>query len=177
MKIKNNNNIIFLNKQLNCLFLKNYNSNFHYYSLYIYSKKYFFYFFSINFLTIFFNKNINALFLNKFYFKKNSILNNFFYELSFFNYKKIIFNGKGFKLKKNKNINNLNFNNSHIKYFIENTNKLIKNSKNSFLYLYKNYKNIKNINFFLKLFKINVFTKRGVKINRNLLIVKKIKKK
>jgi len=169
-----NNNIIFLFKNLNCLFLTN-NSNKS--SLYIYNKKYFFFLCNINIDSYYYNKNISALILAEKSATTYSVINNIFFELISFYYKKINFNGKGFKLKKNKNANTLNFNNSHIKIFLEKKNKLIKNSKNSFLYLYKNIKNIKNINFFLNLFKINVFTKRGVKLSRSLLLVKKTKKK
>jgi hypothetical protein len=168
-----NKNIVFLFKNLNCLFLKTNSIS----SLYIYNNKYFFYLCNINFKTYYFNKNINALILNTKDKNNYNIINNIFFELTNFYYKKIIFNGKGFKLKKNKNANMLNFNNSHIKLFLEQKNKLIKNSKNSFLYLYKNIKNIKNVNFFLNLFKINIFTKRGVKLNRSLLLIKKTKKK
>jgi len=174
--MKNKKNLIFLNKNLNCLIFKHQKKNVQNYSIYIYNVKYFFHVYSINLTAIFYNKNLNSLIFYKKFSNSFNILNYFFSELIFFYYKKIIFSGKGFKLKKNKKFNIFNFNNSHIKYFIEKKNKLIKNSKNSFIYIYKNINSKKKLNFFLKLFKLNIFTKRGVKFNRSYLLVKKLKK-
>lgn len=174
MKSRNNSNLIFINKNLNYVILKNKKN-----SIYFYNNKFFF---LINFLkkeNFYLNKNLNCITNYKNNNSDNSIklIKNIINELTNFYYKKIIFNGKGFKLKKKSNSNFFFFNNSHLKILFENKSKIIKNSKNSFLFLYKNKFNEKSIFFIKNLFKFNIFTKKGIKLNRNLVLVKKIKKK
>lgn len=159
-------NIIFLNKNIFSIILKKKSLKFiFFYNLF------FFLFIYVNDLKI--NINLNYLEINN-----NNKINIILKKIFYFNLKKFNFNGKGFKLKKIKNINIFNFNNSHIKILKEKNLYLIKNNKNSFLLLQKfNSNNILYLNFLKNLFKINIFTKKGIKINNSLIRIKKIKKK
>lgn len=172
--MKNKKLLIFFYKNLNCLILKKKIN-----SIYFFNRKYFFLFPYINIKNVYLNKNINILIIKelKNFSNKIKIIYNITEQLTENYYKKIIFNGKGFKLKKKSNKNFFFFNNSHIKLIVENKNLILKNSKNSFLVLYKNKFNLKLINYIKNLFKLNIFTKKGVKINRELMLIKKIKKK
>lgn len=171
--MKSRKELIFLNKSLNCLILKKKTN-----SIYFYNNKYFFFlpFFSLS--NIFINKNLNAIII-EYSQNKNilKIINNIVNELTTQYYKKINFTGKGFKVKKKNKLNFFFFNNSHIKVLLEKKSKIIKNSKNSFLIFYKNKFNFNNILFLKNLFKLNIFTKKGIKFSRDLMLVKKIKKK
>ena len=80
-------------------------------------------------------------------------------------------------MKKKNKLNFFFFNNSHIKVLLEKKSKIIKNSKNSFLIFYKNKFNFNNILFLKTLFKMNNITKKGIKFSRDIMLVKKIKKK
>jgi hypothetical protein len=167
-----NKKIVFLNKSLNCIIIKK-NKN----SIYFYNNKFFFFlpFLKIEYILI--DKTLNLIIINE---KKKFVSNYLYSFLNNFNsvyYKKINFNGKGFKIKKKSKTNFFFFNNSHIKAIIEQKSKIIKNSKNSFLFLFKNIKNYNTLNFLKKLFYLNIFTKKGIKLSRSLMLVKKIKKK
>lgn len=126
---------------------------------------------------IFINKNLKFLKIKKSEVVKcieniSTLYDNIF---NFF-IEKINFNGKGFKLKKTQKKNIFNFNNSHIKLHKEMCSFIIKNNKNYFLWISKKKKIL--VKYFLfNLFKMNIFTKRGVKIWGRALMFKKTKKK
>lgn len=172
-----NKYLILLNKKINVnLIIKK-----KYIYIYIWNKKKYFlikYFKNIE-KKIFFNKNFKYMIFKKL--KKEIIffLNNILNNLFFFYINKINYIGKNFKLKKLKNNKNIFlFNNSHIKLFKEYKIKIIKNNKTSFLIIFNNIFYInKFLNFIKKLFKINIFTKKGIKLSRNILYYKKIRKK
>lgn len=163
------NRLIFLKKNLNCLILKKKERKI----IYFFNKNiYLFINLNEKNYTIKINKNLKFIECKNFGNDLNFLLNKIFN----FYIKKFSFNGKGFKLKKIKNTNIFNFNNSHIKLFVEKKIKLIKNNKNSFLIINKN-TNLKVINLILNLFKINIFTRKGLKFSRRIILVKKTKKK
>ena len=163
------NKLIFLKKNINCLILKKKEKKI----IYFFNKNiYLFINLNKKDSTIKINKNLKFVECKNFSSDFNFLLNKIFN----FYIKKFSFNGKGFKLKKIKNINIFNFNNSHIKLFIEKKLKLIKNNKNSFLIIKKN-NNLKIIDLILNLFKINIFTRKGLKFSRKIILVKKTKKK
>ena len=166
-----NKKILFLNRKINFLLIKKKNLT----KLYLYTEK----IFLSNFLEIgvFFNKNLNCLIAEKNTILSFFYLNKFLKDLIFLNYKKISFNGKGFKLKKISNFFIFNFNNSHIKGLMQNKIKIIKNNKNSFLLFFKGVRNNLLFNFLNNLFKLNVYTKRGIKFEKKIIMQKKIKKK
>lgn len=167
--------IIFLKKELNVFIIKKKKNL----NLYFYNKYFFLTFFLNDFLTkkkIVINKNFKFIEISKSTKYLNELLNNTF----FFFLNKFKFDGKGFKIKKIKKVVNFNFNNSHIKTFIEKRNKFLKISKNSFLIVSKQQNN--KLFFYLKnflksLFKMNIYTRRGVRLNRCLIYLKKTKKK
>lgn len=163
--------IIFLNKNIYSLTIKKKKYNL----IYFYNKNIFFYLFCNYEIRT--NNNLNYIELKK----KNNLnreITNIFHNIFEYSIKKFIFNGKGFKLKKISNKNIFNFNNSHLKMIFEKKIKIIKNNKNSFIFLqkYKN-KNIKIINFLINLFKMNIFTKKGIKLSSKIIKIKKTKKK
>lgn len=165
--IKKNINIIIIKKKKNILILYINSKNIF---LSIKLKK-------MDLENLFLNKNLNFLKIKKsnefnYFAKINVIFNTIFY----FIIEKINFNGKGFKLKKSQKRNIFNFNNSHIKMHKENYSLIIKNNKNYFLWIYKKKKNLTKY-FLFNLFKINIFTKRGVKFSERNLMYKKTKKK
>lgn len=163
--------IIFLNKNIFNLVIKKKNNTL----IYFFNKNIFFYLFCNT--EIKYNKNLNYLEFKKIYFV-NKEINKIFNKIFEYNIKKFIFNGKGFKIKKIINKNIFNFNNSHIKMIFEKNIKILKNNKNSFLFLEKyKKKNIKVINFLINLFRMNVFTKKGIKISSKIVNIKKTKKK
>ena len=105
--------------------------------------------------------------------------NIFIFENIFFN--KIKFKGKGFRVrfKKNKKILKFTFGHSHINYiFINNTKTKIKRL-GKYKYIFKNKNNLK-INLFLKkiceIKPINMYTKRGIRVGRQIVYKKKGKK-
>lgn len=163
--------IIFLNKNIFSLTIKKKNSNL----IYFFNQNNFFYLFCNYEIKI--NNNLNYIEIRK---KNNTNkeITNIFYNIFDYNIKKFIFNGKGFKLKKISNKNIFNFNNSHLKMIFEKKIKIIKNNKNSFIFLQKYKKNnVKLINFLITLFKINIFTKKGIKLSSKIIKIKKTKKK
>lgn len=137
----------------------------------------------INFLSysLYFNKYLNILKIvkkkknQKLYNKK--FLNNFLFTWENFFFSKIYFLGKGFKLKKVNNNIYFNFNYSHIKLLI-NQNIIIKKVQKTKLILFS--KSLYKLNSLCKdilnIKKINVYTKRGLRKNKQ-IIRKKIKSK
>ena len=103
--------IIYLLPNINFITLKKNNKNY----IYIYNNNFFF-FFNINQYNYYFKKILNILELKNEY-KNNSknissYLNNFLFSWNYIFSKKIIFSGKGFKIRKKKNYLFLFFNRS-----------------------------------------------------------------
>jgi ribosomal protein L6P/L9E len=162
---------IFIPNKTNFLILKKKNIN----ALYIYN--------DINYLiiktlgdNIFYNKNLKLIKFLKI--EKNKIIENsinkFLFSWNNFFFKKITFNGKGFKLKKKKQNLIFFFNHSHLTLFIPINTYLKKIQKSKVMIFYKNYK---NYNSFLKkiitIRKINIYTKRGLRFSRQLVYKRK----
>lgn len=168
--------MIFLNKSLNLIILKKKNKI----NIFFFNKDIFVYFIKrkkkeneLN--NIYLNRKLNFI---KLYSHENIIIN-LVEKIYLFFIEKLKFDGKGFKLKKIKNVNIFNFNNSHLKILKENKMKILKNNKNSFLIINKNKNQFlsTSIIFLKNLFKINIFTKKGIRIAREFIKIKKIKKK
>jgi hypothetical protein len=162
---------IFIPNKTNFLILKKKDTNI----LYIYN--------DINYLilkivdsNIFFNKSLKLIKFCRI--EKNEMLDNcinkFLFSWNNFFFKKITFNGKGFKLKKKKQNLIFFFNHSHLNLFIPINTYLKKIQKNKILIFYKNFKNYTS---FLKkiitIRKINIYTKRGLRFSRQLVYKRK----
>jgi hypothetical protein len=125
-------------------------------------------------------KSLNIIKLHLLFPNKNtqlisSILNNFLLNWNIIFYQKITFNGKGFKIKKKKNIIFFFFNKSHISILINYSTIIKKIQRNKLIFFYKNY-NYFNTQFFNKLLNIkyiNIYTKRGLRLNRQIVLKKK----
>lgn len=164
---------IYLPKNIKFIYLNNI-------YIYLYNQNFFL---LINFISynIYFNRFLNILKIikkkknEKLYNKK--LLNNFLFTWENFFFSKIYFLGKGFKLKKVNNNIYFNFNYSHIKLLI-NQNIIIKKIQKTKLVLFS--KNLHKLNTLCKdilnIKKINVYTKRGLRKNKQ-IIRKKIKSK
>lgn len=166
-----NKKVLFLNKKINFLIIKKKKLK----KLYLFTQEIFLTIFLE--MDVFLNKNLNCLVAEKNIRLNFFYLNKFLKDLIFLNYSKISFNGKGFKLKKISNFFLFNFNNSHIKGLIQKKIKIIKNNKNSFLLFFKGKNNNLLFNFLGNLFHLNVYTKRGIKFEKKIVMQKKIKKK
>jgi ribosomal protein L6P/L9E len=174
--------IIPLNNNLNFIFIK---KNVHKFILIFNKNKNIYIKYKINnFSKIYFLKNLNCISIQFKHFtnnlNKNSsiILNKQVKSIDFYFFKKIQFFGKGFKIKKlKKQILNMFFNKSHIT-FLKWNNIFLKKIKKTKIIIYStNYYNIKLLSY--KLIKcrfLNVFTKKGLRISRQ-LIYKKVGKK
>lgn len=141
--------------------IKNKN-NFYFYLFY---NNYLFKKFNFHFL---FNKNYNIfIFLSKHYYYD-------FFSWNFFFFKKLIFNNQNFKLIKKKHICILKLNFSNYIYIYYKLLILKKIKKNKFIFFFRNF----YFYIFYKIFnlkKINIYTKKGIKINRLFILKKKIK--
>lgn len=103
-----------------------------------------------------------------------NFLNNFIFSWDFFFHKKITFTGKGFKLKKKQKILFFFFNKSHISLIICNSAILKKLKQNKILFFYKNIKFYNQIfNKILKIRYANIYTKRGLRFSRQLILKRK----
>lgn len=135
---------------------------------------------------IYFDKNTNCVIFNKNQLKNNwnLILNKFnknifVFENIFFN--KIKFKGKGFRVrfKKNNKILKFTFGHSHINYVFINSNRTIVKRLGKYKYVFKNKNNLK-MNFFLQkicnIKPINMYTKRGIRLGRQIIYKRKGKK-
>ena len=165
---------IFLPNNINFLVLNKKNTN----NLYIYNKNIFF-LININNFQISFNKylniikikKINEIILNK---NINNILNKFIFTWDHFLFKKILFIGKSFKLKKKKQNLYFFFNHSHQIFLITLNNYLKKIQKNKILIFYKNFNTLNNFLKRITLIKPNsVYTKRGLRFARQLILKRK----
>jgi len=165
---------LYLYPKLNFIILKK-NTNI---NIYIYNIYYFFSFSIYNF-NLNLKKSLNIVELqNKIPYynqtKLNHILNNFLFSWNSFFYKKISFSGRGFKKKKKKNCIFLFFNKSHVSLYICNNAILKKLNRNKLLIFYKNWNiyqnNITNI---LRIRYVNIYTKRGLRLSRQIILKKK----
>ena len=105
-------------------------------------------------------------------------LNSFLKQFYMYSYSKLKFTGKGYKIKKNKKCNMmLLFNRSHItNIFWKNI--FIKKIKKYKMYVCGTKNNIcKIISTILNTRSINIFTKKGLRVSRQILLKKKNKKK
>lgn len=140
-----------------------------------------YYYFSINFTNtnLFINKNTNNIKIENITFNdKNMLLNNelnlflFSWDNLFFN--KIKFTGKGFKLKKKTNNLFLFFNRAHKCFFIGNNVILVRLSKNKIMLLKNNFNNLIHDSKLIRGIRSNnIFTKRGLRFSRQILLKKK----
>jgi len=158
--------IIYLLPNMHFLTLKKNSSNY----IYIYNNIYFI-FFNANKYKFYFKKILNIIEINT-NIKKNAqqlskYLNNFLFSWNYIFSKKIIFSGKGFKIRKKKNFLFLFFNRSHASLLICNNMIIKKIQKNKILFFFKNnmlYNNIlKNI---VSIRPANIYTKRGLRLSR-----------
>ena len=163
---------IFLPKIINFLYLnKNY--------IYLYNKNLYL-LINITNYNIFFNKFLNILKLQKTVINKKiknkNIINNFLFTWDNFFFSKIYFLGKGFKLKKFKKNIYFNFNYSHIKLIINNKIIIKKIQKNKILLFSKNINYlIKFSQLIKKIRTISPYTKRGLRINKQIIYKKRNK--
>lgn len=136
----------------------------------------------LNFLNynFFFNKYLNIIKIKKYtlngkvYNKK--FLNNFLFIWENFFFSKIYFLGKGFKLKKISNNLYFNFNYSHIKLILNNNIILQKIQKTKLILFSKNInKLIELANAIQNIKKMNPYTKRGLRKNKQIIYKKKNK--
>jgi len=135
---------------------------------------------------IYLDRNTNCILFEKNQLKKNwnLILNKinknlFLFENIFFD--KIKFKGKGFRVrfKKNSKILKFTFGHSHINYLFINDVKTKVKRLGKYKYIFKSKNKIK-MNLFLKKVKnikpINMYTKRGIRISRQIIYKRKGKK-
>jgi len=172
---------LLLNNDLNFIFLKK--NNYKY--IIIYNKlnnTYIKYKFNLN-VSIHFFKNLRYIIIKLNYLtldnnNLNLLLNKQIKSINFYFVKKIVFFGKGFKIKKLKNETiRLFFNKSHIN-FIKWNNMLVKKlKKTKILICSSNFKYIdSSARTVVNCRKLNIFTKKGLRLSRQ-LIYKKVGKK
>lgn len=146
-------------------------------SIYIYNDDYYFCFNSIN-NNIFIDKNSNTIRVKSITNDKNKLFsfefNSFLISWDSIFFKKIRFTGKGFKFKKKVANLFLFFNRAHKCFFIGNNIILKRLSKNKIILLKNNYKHLTHDSIIIrKIRSINIFTKRGLRLSRQLVLKKK----
>jgi len=160
----NINYILIRNKKNNCLYL--YNKNY-YYSIALIDK------------LIFINKNTNTIKLINLCFNNidklaNWEIKNFLFSWDSIFFNKIKFTGKGFKFKKKETNLFLFFNRAHKCFFIGTNIILIRLSKNKVILLKNNIKHLLRDSNLIKLIRSNnIFTKRGLRFARQIILKKK----
>jgi hypothetical protein len=158
------------NKELKInLYNKNYNFNF-----FIDSKKSYFFINKFNNIIKIYHKNVfnNQILIN-------STLNNFIKLIDIYEFVKIKFKGKGFKIGfyKNKNIMNFFFGASHINTFLIKNMLIKKINKYKFILRSTNIVELNNLSKqIVKIRKINYYTLRGLRKSRQILIKRKGRK-
>lgn len=173
---------LLLNNNLNFIFLKKDNHKY----IIIYNKMtnvFIKYKFDLN-VNIYFYKNLKCISIELMFFNTNKnnnlniLLNKQIKSINFYFIKKIVFFGKGFKIKKsNKNTLNLFFNKSHINFIIWNNLLLKKLKKTKIIICSVNFFKINQIsNNIINTRNLNIFTKKGLRLSRQ-LIFKKVGKK
>lgn len=166
--------IIFIPYNINYSIIWNKKNNF----IYLYNTNFYFTL-ALNNKNIFINKHTNTL---KFLDSTNNKFNNlsinevknflFSWDNLFFN--KIKFTGKGFKFKKKENNLFLFFNRAHKCFFIGVNIILIRLSKNKLIILKNNIKHIiYDSKLILKVRENNIFTKRGLRFSRQIILKKR----
>ena len=158
---------IFIPKNIKTIILKNK-------YLYIYNNIFFLTFKLPN--LYFYNKFLNVLKISIKKKLKKNFITNFLFLWNNFIFMKFYFLGKGFKLKKIEKNLIFNFNHSHINLIINNITIIKKIQKSTILIFSKNVNNLKTISkIILNIKKINVFTKRGLRKNKQIIYIKKNK--
>ncbi len=146
--------------------------------MYIYSSNWFLYK-NITSYNVAYKKSINLIELSSkqpFYnYKHVTIaLNNLLFSWESFFFKKIAFTGKGFKIKKKQKVVFFFFNKSHISLMICNSAIIKKIHKQKILFFYKNYSLYSEIlNKVLNIRYANIYTKRGLRFSRQLILKRK----
>jgi ribosomal protein L6P/L9E len=109
----------------------------------------------------------------------NTYLSKLFYSWNNFFFKKIKFSGKGYKIKKSKKKKSIKlyFNKSHFTIYSFRKEFLKKIRKTKFLLKSTNYKKLtKNIIIILNIRNLNLYTKKGLRLARNVTFKKASKK-
>lgn len=164
--------IILLKKDIELL-INLYNKN-HNFNFSINSKNSFFFINKFNNIIKIYHKNIfnNQILIN-------STINNFLKLINIYEFVKIKFKGKGFKIGfyKNKNIMNFFFGASHINTFLIKNMLIKKISKYKFIIKSTNIMKLNDLsNNIIKIRKINYYTLRGLRKSRQILIKRKGRK-
>lgn len=167
---------IFIPYNINYTIIKNENLNTNF--IYLYNDDYFFCINTIN-SNICVNEDANILkIINLDFNDKNRLFNNeinkflFSWDYMFFN--KIKFTGKGFKFKKKETNLFLFFNRAHKCFFIGNNIILIRLSKSKVILLKNNHSHlIYDSNLIRNIRANNIFTKRGLRFSRQIVLKKK----
>lgn len=147
-------------------------------NIYIYNN---IYYFSITLKQnkLFINRNTNTIKILDFKFNSlNELLNyelkNFLFSWDNIYFNKIKFTGKGFKFKKKENNLFLFFNRAHKCFFIGTNIILIRLSKNKVILLKNNIKHlIYDSNLIRNIRSNNIFTKRGLRFSRQIILKKR----
>ncbi len=162
----NINYFIVKNKQINSSFI------------YLYNSDYYFCFSSINEF-VFVNEDSNTITIKNLSFNDknklfNSELNKFLFSWDSIYFNKIKFTGKGFKFKKKISNLFLYFNRAHKCFFIGNNVILKRLSKNKVLLLKNNYNHLIHDSILIRSIRSNnIFTKRGLRFSRQIILKKK----
>ena len=173
---------LLLNNNLNFIFLKK--NNYKYIIIHnkltsVYIKYKF-----DSYVNIYYLKNLKCILIELNFFNTNKsgnlalFLNKQIKSINFYFIKKIIFFGKGFKIKKNKKeILSLFFNKSHLNFFFWNNLILKKLKKTKLIFCSSDFVKLNQIsNKIINIRKLNIFTKKGLRLSRQ-LIFKKVGKK
>ncbi len=166
--------MLYILPSLNFLKIVKNNSNY----IYIYSKKWFI-IKSIDNYEVTYKKSINLLELtakSPFYKARllTKLLNSLLFSWESIFFKKITFSGKGFKIKKKQKIIFFFFNKSHMSLLICNSAIVKKTNKQKLVFFYKNSSAYELM--LAKLLKIryaNIYTKRGLRFSRQLILKRK----
>ena len=148
--------------------------------IYIYNKNYSILFLISSKTKIFFKTKKSFFLKSQLAIKDNSLKKNteiFLKQFCVYEYSKIKFNGKGYKIKKhNTNSISLIFNRAHItKFFFQNI--FLKKLKKYKIYMRYTKKCLKSVNELICTRKVNIFTKKGLRVTRQILKKKKGKNK
>lgn len=166
--------ILFIPYNINYVYLKNNKIN----NLFFYNSDYYFSI-SLEKMDVFINKDTNTIKLIDYKFNlldnlANHELKNFIFSWENMYFNKIKFTGKGFKFKKKENNLFLFFNRAHKCFFIGTNIILIRLSKNKVLLLKNNIKHIiYDSNLIRNVRANNIFTKRGLRFSRQIILKKK----
>lgn len=174
--------VLLLNNNLNFLFLKKNDGKY----IVIYNKStniYIKYKFDLN-VSIFYFKNLNYILMELNHFnsinknKMSCLINKQVESIDFYFMRKIVFFGKGFKIKKFKNKTlNLFFNKSHINFIRWNSIIVKKLKKTKIVMCSSNHSYIiEGSKSIVSSRPLNIFTKKGLRLSRQ-LIFKKVGKK